>query len=115
MSGVVGYQDEIGRFGLRQVPEAPGIDVDHPSRMLYLRARMDDWRDDDVATFGGDTAGDCANAELVPRATRGCSLLPPAHASRGRCQGLPLLIESHHPPAADLPDRSDHEASSARK
>ena len=51
---VIGHEDEIGGFGLRQMAGAPRIDVNHCAGVLYLHARVDDRREDDIAALGAD-------------------------------------------------------------
>ena len=69
---VIGHEDEIGRFGLRQVSGAPRIDVNHRAGMLHLDARVDDWCEDDIAALGTD---------LVRRLRR------QRHAAQQQCRG----------------------------
>ena len=57
VSDIVGNEDEIRGLGARQVPDAPGIDVNHRPGVLDLDARVDDRRDHDVAPGGGKPVG----------------------------------------------------------
>jgi hypothetical protein len=46
---LVSDQDQVGRFGLRQIADPPGIDLDHLAGVLELNAGVDERRDGYVA------------------------------------------------------------------
>jgi hypothetical protein len=58
MTHIVGDQDHVRRLGLRQIADAPRIDVDDLAAVLELNVLMREGRDGDIAVGISDSPAD---------------------------------------------------------